>query len=158
MDAIRERQQHIEDDRASYPQSTVKVNLPPADSWDTQTGHGQLVKLNVRAYYTPFNDEWFTLHLHLDFDGKDRPLTESALLVSRNPTHDLPSAAVLKTISLSKEVLGRHGAVLRSLEVRNPALMDPESNTIIHLEAWVAGRLGVALAINDGVISVTSVN
>ena len=132
--------------------------LPPADSWDTQTGHDQAVKLNVRAYYAPYNDEWFTLHLHLDFNGEDRPLTESALLMSRNPTHDPPSAALLKTIALTKDVFRESRALLRSLEVRNPALMDPQSSTIIHLEAWVAGRLGVALAINDGVVSVRSVN
>lgn len=152
MDAVRERQQHIEEDRASFPK------LPPADSWDTQTGHNMGVLLQVRAYYRPHDASWFTLKLSLDWQGEDKPLAPAASMVSRNPSHDPPAAATLKALSIAKSLLAAHGAELRDIVITNPGLMDPESSTIIHMDAWVFGRLGVALDMVDGVVQVRSVN
>lgn len=132
--------------------------LPPADPWDNQTGHDQMVKLSVRAHYVPINERWFSLHLHVGFNGNDMPLTQHPVMMSRNPSHDPPSAAVVKTISLTKEVFRQSNAIVRSVEVINPTLMDPESHTFIHLEAWIAGRLGVALVHDSGTVAVMSVN
>lgn len=133
--------------------------LPQADPWDKQTGHNFTVKLGVSASYSPVNDDWFTVELRLVINQMIHPLSKP-ILVSRNPDHDPAAAVHLKVLSLAKEHLARGGATIKDVKVFGGDLIDPTQPQYVSLDAWVAGRLGVALEKNPAtdLVTVRSVN
>lgn len=133
----------------------MATRLPPADSWDTQTGVHPVTDFQVECTWIPINVDWALVRPIIRLHDGIYSLAKDAevLRVYRDTRSGKVESPELSAFAWTKKVLGSGGVSVLAMYEQNPGhITEPgtDGGLVFRWHARVGSRLSVAVVRLDG--------